>query len=95
MARPACWRAARTGSDTRDGARPSVIVSAALWGQAVKNATLIGPRRPVDMSGKPTKMNRNIPDNLTREQKAELAAYDKGWVSGHAKIPFWKRKRQT
>ena len=92
MARPACWRAARTGSDTRDGARTSVIVSAGLWGLAVKNAALIGPRRPVDMSGKPTRMNRNIPDNLTREQKAELAAYDKGWVSGHAKIPFWKRK---
>ena len=47
------------------------------------------------MSGKPTKMNRDIPDNLTREQKAELAAYDKGWVSGHAKIPFWKRKWRT
>jgi hypothetical protein len=47
------------------------------------------------MSGKPTKMNRNIPDSLTREQKAELAAYDKGWVSGRAKVPSWKRKWRT
>ena len=47
------------------------------------------------MSGKPTKMNRNIPDSLTREQKAELAAYDKGWVSGHTEISFWKRKWRT